>query len=53
MRPERRIGPLQVHLAKVQALHQRDLEAGFGEVYMPDALAVKDTSAQRGPNAPG
>jgi integron integrase len=52
MLPERLIGPLQAHLAKVQALHQRDLEAGFGEVYMPDALAVQDTPAKRGPKRP-
>ena len=52
MLPERLIGPLQAHLAKVQALHQRDLEAGFGEVYMPDALAVKDTPSKRGPKRP-
>jgi integron integrase len=47
MLPERLIGPLQAHLAKVQALHQRDLEAGFGEVYMPDALAVKSPHAAK------
>jgi len=39
--PENLILPLQAHLAKVKALHERDLEAGFGEVYMPNALAVK------------
>lgn len=44
--PENLILPLQTHLAKVKALHERDLEAGYGEVYLPNALAVKY------PNAP-
>lgn len=39
--PENLILPLQAHLKKVKALHEKDLEAGFGEVYLPDALAVK------------
>lgn len=39
--PENLILPLQVHLQKVKALHERDLEAGFGEVYLPNALAQK------------
>ncbi|MDD2684526.1 MAG: integron integrase [Gallionella sp.] len=39
--PENLILPLQAHLAKVKALHERDLEASFGEVYLPDALAKK------------
>lgn len=39
--PENLIIPLQAHLAKVKALHERDIEAGFGEVYMPNALAQK------------
>jgi len=45
--PENLILPLQTHLQKVQALHARDLEAGFGEVQLPDALAVKYPSAPR------
>ena len=45
--PENLILPLQKHLARVKALHERDLEAGFGEVYLPDALAVKYPSAAR------
>lgn len=44
--PENLILPLQAHLAKVKALHERDLEAGYGEVYLPNALAEKY------PNAP-
>ena len=39
--PENLILPLKAHLEKVKALHERDLEAGFGEVYLPDALAKK------------
>ena len=44
--PENLILPLKAHLEKVRTLHERDLDAGFGEVYLPDALAVKY------PNAP-
>jgi integron integrase len=39
--PENLILPLKAHLERVKALHERDLEAGFGEVYLPDALAKK------------
>lgn len=39
--PENLILPLQAHLKKVKALHERDLEADFGEAYLPDALARK------------
>jgi integron integrase len=45
--PENLILPLQKHLEKVKALHERDLEAGFGEVYLPDALAIKYPNAAR------
>ena len=38
--PENVILPLTAHLEKVKALHERDLAAGFGEVFLPDALAV-------------
>lgn len=38
--------PLARHLKRVRALHQRDLEGGYGSVYLPDALARKY------PNAP-
>ncbi|CAA0092574.1 Tyrosine recombinase XerD [Halioglobus japonicus] len=33
--------PLLEQIAKVTVLHQRDMEDGFGEVYMPYALAKK------------
>jgi integron integrase len=46
MLPENLVLPLSAHLEKVKALHQRDLDAGFGAVYLPGALAVKY------PNAP-
>lgn len=34
--PENLILPLRVHLAKVKALHERDIDAGFGEAYIAD-----------------
>ena len=45
--PENLILPLKVHLEKVKALHERDLEAGFGEVYLPNALSVKYPKAAK------
>jgi integron integrase len=45
--PENLILPLKAHLEKVRALHERDLEAGFGEVFLPDALAVKYPNAAK------
>ncbi|MHB8916291.1 MAG: integron integrase [Thiobacillus sp.] len=45
--PENLLLPLQAHLGKVNALHERDLEAGFGEVYLPYALAVKYPNAAK------
>ena len=45
--PENLILPLQAHLVKVKALHERDLDAGFGEVYLPNALAVKYPNADK------
>lgn len=41
MLPQSLVAPLKVHLAKVRALHEKDLEEGFGSVELPDALAVK------------
>jgi integrase len=32
---------LQNHLAGVKTLHRQDLEQGYGEVYLPHALAQK------------
>jgi integron integrase len=47
MVPVRAIGPLKAHLARVKAMHQRDLEAGRGEVELPGALARKVPAAGR------
>lgn len=47
MLPERLTMPLQAHLLKVKALHERDLVEGFGAVYLPDALAEKFRTAPR------
>lgn len=47
MLPETLIGPLKEQLAWAKRLHDEDLEAGFGDVYLPDALAVKYPKAGR------
>lgn len=39
--PENLIRPLQQQLAQAKALHDQDLADGFGDVLLPDALAVK------------
>lgn len=43
--PQSLIAPLQRHLSKVKLLHEEDLLAGYGEVYLPYAFARKDPSA--------
>jgi integron integrase len=45
--PENIIIPLQSHLARVRALHESDLAAGFGAVYLPYALARKYRAAPK------
>lgn len=45
--PENLIAPLQAQLTKARALHEKDLAAGFGRVYLPHALAVKYPNADR------
>jgi integron integrase len=45
--PENIILPLQAHLARVRALHESDLAAGFGAVYLPYALARKYRAAPK------
>ena len=45
--PENLIAPLQVQLQKARTLHEKDLEAGLGRVYLPHALAVKYPNADR------
>ncbi len=47
MLPERLNEALQAHVRTIQQLHQRDLEDGFGRVYVPDALARKYPNASR------
>ena len=39
--PENLIAPLQEQIARAKRVHDQDLKAGFGEVFMPDALARK------------
>ena len=39
--------PLKRHLEKVRAVHQGDLKAGFGRVYLPYALQRKYPNADR------
>ncbi|MGB7422332.1 MAG: integron integrase [Comamonas sp.] len=45
--PENLIEPLQAQLRKARALHEKDLEAGLGRVYLPHALAVKYPNADQ------
>jgi integron integrase len=45
--PERLVDHLRRHLAKVHSLHQRDLDEGYGRVYLPTALARKYPNADR------
>ena len=39
--------PLKAHLANVRRVHEKDLEEGFGSVYLPHALDRKYPEAQR------
>ena len=47
MLPLSLIAPLKAHLAKVKSMHEADLAAGFGSVYLPYALAKKYPQAER------
>lgn len=47
MLPRNLVEPLRTHLARVRQLHERDLEAGFGRVYLPFALDRKYPNADR------
>jgi integron integrase len=47
MLPAALIEPLKQHLLKVKQLHDEDLAAGFGEVFMPMALDKKYPGAGR------
>ncbi|HRC73412.1 MAG TPA: integron integrase [Candidatus Competibacter sp.] len=41
------VEPLHAHLAHVKTLHDEDLKAGYGAVYLPDALARQYPNAER------
>ena len=41
------IDPLRSHLARVRVLHGRDLQEGYGRVYLPHALSRKYPNADR------
>lgn len=45
MLPQRAMEPMKWHLEKAQALHRQDLSEGFGDVYLPYALARKCPNA--------
>ncbi len=45
--PDAVIIPLQRHLEVVRSVHDKDLRDGFGEVYLPHALARKYPNAAR------
>ena len=45
--PDKLIQPLQTQLERVKALHQQDLQQGFGAVYLPYALERKYPNANR------
>jgi integron integrase len=47
MLPASLVLPLREHLVRVRELHQRDLAAGFGDVFLPFALARKYPNAGR------
>jgi integron integrase len=47
MLPVNLAASLERHLSKVKAQHEQDLEDGFGEVYLPDALERKYRGAAR------
>jgi integron integrase len=45
--PEKLVVPLREHLEKVRQLHDQDLAAGYGEVFLPGALARKYPGAAK------
>lgn len=47
MLPKQAAAPLQSQLEQVRALHERDLSAGYGAVFLPNALARKYPQAER------
>lgn len=49
MLPQRLLEPLRAQVAAARAQHQADLLVGRGEVWLPDALALKYPNAARSP----
>lgn len=47
MLPVSVIAPLKAHLERVKSLHEQDLQAGYGSVFLPYALAKKYPYAAR------
>ncbi len=45
--PSNLVDALRLQIEKVGILHGEDIDKGYGEVYMPDALARKNPSAAR------
>ena len=45
--PENLMAPLQAQLQKARLLHEKDLAAGLGRVYLPHALAAKYPQADQ------
>jgi len=45
--PQHIVSELKCHIDKVVTLHRKDLEDGFGAVYMPESLARKYPNAPR------
>jgi hypothetical protein len=47
MLPQGLIEPIKRQIEKVKLIHAQDLDEGYGDVYMPDALNRKYPSAAR------
>ena len=47
MLPDSLVEPLQKHIRRVHAIHQQDLEKGYGAVYLPPALEEENPRAWR------
>ena len=45
--PEKLVQPLKEHLIRVKVVHGQDLEEGYGQVYLPHALARKYPHADK------
>ncbi len=45
--PVKLIEPLREHLCRVEAIHSQDVAEGFGEVYLPNALARRAPNSAR------